>query len=79
MEAGALFILVILLVLIGIAGFIVALIAARLRGRKLSSRADEIEGDVQPRNGQRPDGRAGERPEHTRVETEQETRSIPHR
>lgn len=79
MEAGALFILVVLLALIGIAGLIVALIAARLRGRKLSSRADEIEGDVQPQNGRRSDAGDRERPEHTRVDTEQEARSIPHR
>jgi hypothetical protein len=68
MEIGAIFILVILLGVIGVIGVGVFLIAARLRGKQLSPEGDLAE---HPH-----DGNAEHRPEHVKVESEQQTHFV---
>jgi hypothetical protein len=73
MEAGAVFILVVLLAALAIVGGGVYLIALRLRGKKLGPAGDEVEAPQADR------GRATEArtaPEHVEVESEQRARFV---
>jgi hypothetical protein len=63
MEFGAIFILVVLLVLLAVGGGGVYVLTLWLRGRKLRREDDEIEGEQR-----------GRRPEHVEVESEQRAR-----
>jgi hypothetical protein len=72
MEAGALFLRVLLAIVIAAAGFVVCGIAARLRQRQFHREGDKVEGPggpAEPAGGER---RA--RPEHVEVDSEQRTR-----
>ncbi len=72
MEAGALFLIVLALLVIVAAGFVVYAIAARLRQKQLHPREDGLEGGESPPSGAGP-------PTHARVDSEQRTRFVHHR
>ncbi len=68
MEIGAFFILVILLIVVGVLGGGVYLIAARLRHRQLDPEGDKVEG---------PTGHGREtRPEHIEMDSAQKARFL---
>jgi hypothetical protein len=68
MEIGAVFILVVLVVVLAVLGGGVFLIAARLRAKKLDPAGDKVEGP--------PDAESRDRPEHLEVESEQRTHIV---
>lgn len=84
MEAGAAFLLLVLVVLIAAAAAVVWAIASKLRRRKLDRDEDKIDRDMltpdEATSGFVDGNGAGERrPEHSRVASEQHSRSIPRR
>jgi hypothetical protein len=67
MEIGAFFILVIVLVVVGVLGGGVYLVAARLRHKQLDPEGDEVEGPTDSQQA---------RPEHVEVDSEQNARFV---
>ncbi len=66
MEFGAVFILVLLLIVVAVLGGGLYVVSMWLRGKKLSPEGDQLEGEPE----QPP------RPEHVEVENEQKTRFV---
>ncbi len=66
MEFGALFILVLLLIVVGVLGGGLYALSMWLRGKKLAPEGDELEGDQDERP----------RPEHVEVENQQNARFV---
>lgn len=67
MEIGAFFILVIVLIVVGVLGGGVYLIAARLRHKQLDPEGDKLEGSTDSQR---------TRPEHVEVDSEQNARFV---
>lgn len=87
MEAGAAFLLLLIVIFVGIVGGGLWLLTSTLRRRKLNPERDEIDarmlasragdaGAVDERSAEE-DEAANGRPEHSRVSNEQHSRSIP--
>lgn len=69
MEFGAIFILIIVLIVLALVGGGVFLIAARLRGKQLNPRGNELAPQTEEQ-------REASRPEHVQVENEQRSNFV---
>jgi hypothetical protein len=74
MGVGAIFLLLLVLIVVALACFGIYALTMSLRHRQLDPDEDRVEGPG--RNGQEPERR---RPEHLEVESEQRSRFVGHR
>lgn len=78
MEAGAAFLLLLIVIAFGIVGAGIWAIMSTLRRRKLNPHEDKID-SVMEQTGALHEDRPEPRPTHRRVSSEQQIRSIPRR